>query len=66
MPLLDPPKIFPRSNLRVVEPLIVHSDSIITTVLWRTGDPPYDQDAPQPDFPLRLAIFESEDSRWEP
>lgn len=57
--LADPPApSFPRPNFRVMEPLIVHSDSIITTVLWKEGDPPYDQDAPQPHFPLRLVIFE--------
>lgn len=52
--------IYPVPNFRVIEPVIIAPASIITTVLWRDGDDLYDQDVPEPDFPLRLAIFQPE------
>lgn len=52
------PAAFPRPNFRLLEPIIMPEAAIISTVLWRDGDPPYDQSVPEPDFPLRVAIFE--------
>ena len=49
---------YPRPNFEVIPRIVVHPLSIITTIVWRTGDPPYDQDASEADFPLRLGIFE--------
>lgn len=44
--------------LRQPQHIIIHPGSpMISTVLWSDGHQPYDQDAPEPDFPLCLVTW---------